>query len=189
MPEAARGAAPSAVRASASQLLGLGPRWPAISGCLWFRHRDEHCEAQAEDERFRVAVHVGEGEKGTEHHVGEAASGDARMQTEAAREMREEEDCWQDAGGHEEETETCGATLRGRTARPRLVHARRRASCPEPQGCVRRKPVRVLRTYAARLCTRCTFQHRQKPIDRGLKPNVCFSVSTTTKACTLNDLQ
>ena len=106
-------------------LLGLGPRWPAISGCLWFRHRDEHCEAQAEDERFRVAVHVGEGEKGTEHHVGEAASGDARMQTEAAREMREEEDCWQDAGGHEEETETCGATLRGRTARPRLVHARR----------------------------------------------------------------
>ena len=153
-------------------LLGLGPRWPAISGCLWFRHRDEHCEAQAEDERFRVAVHVGEGEKGTEHHVGEAASGDARMQTEAAREMREEEDCWQDAGGHEEETETCGATLRGRTARP-----------------VSRKPVRVLRTYAARLCTRCTFQHRQKPIDRGLKPNVCFSVSTTTKACTLNDLQ
>ena len=81
-----------------------------------------------------MAVHVGEGEKGTEHHVGEAASGDARMQTEAAREMREEEDCWQDAGGHEEETETCGATLRGRTARP-----------------VRRKPVRVLRTYAARL--------------------------------------
>ena len=139
-------------------LLGLGPRWPAISGCLWFRHRDEHCEAQAEDERFRVVVHVGEGEKGTEHHVGEAASGDARMQTEAAREMREEEDCWQDAGGHEEETETCGATLRGRTARPRLVRARRTyssaspgASCPEPQGCVRRKPVRVLRTYAARL--------------------------------------
>ena len=51
-----------------------------------------------------MAVHVGEGEKGTEHHVGEAASVDARMQTEAAREVREEEDCWQDAGGHEEET-------------------------------------------------------------------------------------
>ena len=33
------------------------------------------------------------------------------METEAAREVREEEDGWKDAGGHEEEAETCRVTV------------------------------------------------------------------------------
>ena len=139
-----------------------------------------------------MAVHVGEGEKGTEHHVGEAASVDARMQTEAAREVREEEDCWQDAGGHEEETETCGANVQH--ARGWCAHDARTVVLPPGQAALSLRVVYVGSrcAYSGRTrhgCGKCTFQHRQKPIDRGLKPNVCFSVSTTTKMCTLNDLQ
>ena len=77
-------------------------RWPAISGLL-STHSAKHAEAQTDDERDRAAAHFGDGEKGTEHHVGEATGSDARVQTEAARGVREEEDGWQDAGGHEEQ--------------------------------------------------------------------------------------
>jgi hypothetical protein len=67
----------------------------------------KHSEAQTNDERDRVAAHVGEGDHGTEHHVGEAAGSDARIQTEAAREERKDEDGWQDADRHEEEAKAC----------------------------------------------------------------------------------
>ena len=84
-------------------------RWPAIPGLL-STHSAKHSEAQTDDERDRAAAHFGDGEKGTEHHVGEATGSNARVQTEAAREVREEEDGWQDAGGHEEEAKACRAT-------------------------------------------------------------------------------
>ena len=71
--------------------------------CVVLREGGEHPEAQTEDERDRAAAHFGDGEKGTEHHVGEATGSNARVQTEAARGVREEEDGWQDAGGHEEQ--------------------------------------------------------------------------------------
>ena len=115
-------------------------RWPAISGLI-STHSAKHAEAQTEDERDRAVAHVGTfsfplpgglllgtrrgeeraGEKGTEHHVGEATGSDARVQTEAAREVREEEDGWQDAGGHEEEAKACRATRYIRTVCPRLA--------------------------------------------------------------------
>eukprot|EP00964_Phaeocystis_antarctica_P038171 scaffold21845_cov73-Phaeocystis_antarctica.AAC.1 len=84
-------------------------RWPAIPGLLSTQSA-KHSEAQTDDERDRAAAHFGDGEKGTEHHVGEATGSNARVQTEAAREVREEEDSWQDAGGHEEEAKACRAT-------------------------------------------------------------------------------
>ena len=95
-------------------------RWPAIPGLL-STHSAKHSEAQTDDERDRAAAHFGDGEKGTEHHVGEATGSNARVQTEAAREVREEEDGWQDAGGHEEEAKACRATRYIRTVCPRLA--------------------------------------------------------------------
>ena len=92
-------------------------RWPAIPGLL-STHSAKHSEAQTDDERDRAAAHFGDGEKGTEHHVGEATGSNARVQTEAAREVREEEDGWQDAGGHEEEAKACRATRYIRTVCP-----------------------------------------------------------------------
>ena len=105
MPEAAPRRGPTS--ANQSSRASLWPRAAIFPYRSSFQHSAKHSEAQTNDERDRVAAHVGEGDHGTEHHVGEAAGSDARIQTEAAREERKDEDGWQDADRHEEEAKAC----------------------------------------------------------------------------------
>lgn len=104
MPEAAPRRGPTLVTTS---LRALAARGHIPISVVLSTHSAKHSEAQTNDERDRVAAHVGEGDHGTENHVGEAAGSDARMQTEPAREKRKDEDGWQDADRHEEEAKAC----------------------------------------------------------------------------------